>query len=312
MSIINRCRHDAEILDSLRQRLPEYLVARGVELRKNGTRLIGKCPVHDDRNPSFAVYGDHHKFCGCYPCGFKGDVFDVSRWLGCSSSFPEAIQDVADTLGVNLEKQSDRRRIKATKPPHRAIKSPSLPFVLSVADREKIRMARLTFSDAYDAGQLDAIASEMGFEPKNLRMCDTWQSGLGLWEGKLAYLYPQGMKYRNPTGKKPRFVWECGKALAPWRMDCVKPETRTIYLTEGESDCMALCAVGIEADGTAVCVASPGTSFQRQWASLFRSKRVVICFDLDAAGKDATVKVAKMLKGYAKELIIWKGLTRHD
>gem|GEM_PF-6394411 len=91
-----------DLLESLRNRLPEYLAARGVELRRNGSRLVGKCPAHDDASPSFAVFGSHQETCGCYPCNFTGDVFAVSQWLGRSSTFPEAVQDVAATLGVYL------------------------------------------------------------------------------------------------------------------------------------------------------------------------------------------------------------------
>lgn len=46
-----------ESLDALRHRLPDYLAVRGMELRRNGTRLVGRCPNHDDANPSFAVFG---------------------------------------------------------------------------------------------------------------------------------------------------------------------------------------------------------------------------------------------------------------
>jgi DNA primase len=92
----------------------------------------------------------------------------------------------------------------------------------------------------------------------------------------------------------------------------VKADTRTVYVTEGESDSLALIASGLEADGSAVCVAAPGTSFPRDWAPLFHRKRVVICFDTDPAGRAAALKVAAMLRGYASEIHIWKGPIRHE
>ena len=94
-------------------------------------------------------------------------------------------------------------------------------------------------------------------------------------------------------------------------MEWVKAETQTVYVTEGESDCLALVAAGLEADGTAVCVASPGTSFPRDWAPLFRGKRVVLCFDTDQPGRTATATVAAILKGYASEILTWKGAASH-
>ena len=50
------------------------VAAAGVRLRRSGTRLVGRCPFHADRTPSFTVYpeqGTYH----CYGCGARGDVF---------------------------------------------------------------------------------------------------------------------------------------------------------------------------------------------------------------------------------------------
>lgn len=309
---IEYTRFDDEMIMALRQGLPEYLAARGVELRQNGTRLVGKCPVHDDRSPSFAVFGARQEVCGCHPCGFTGDVFDVSIWLGRSSSFTEAVQDVADALGIHPIDSPSGCRAMASMTPQRIAKPIQQSFALSDTDQEKISVARLAFSDALDGGRLDVLAAELGIPLPCLHRCSMGQSSLGWWNHRLAYIYPQGMKVRNPAGDKYRFFWECGKALAPWRMDWLKPGTRTVYLTEGESDCIALCAAGLEADGTAVCVASPGTSFSREWARLFRGKRVVICFDSDAAGRAATATVAAILKGHASETLTWKGIASHE
>ena len=102
-------------------------------------------------------------------------------------------------------------------------------------------------------------------------------------------------------------MWLCGKALAPWRFEWVRPETRTIYLTEGESDTLALIAAGLEGDGTAVCCASPGTSFSPAWAPMFSGKRVVLCFDSDPPGVTAAAKVAGLLAPFAASVSIAKG-----
>ena len=298
----------------MRHRLPDYLAARGVELRRNGTRLVGRCPVHDDRAPSFAVFGTHHEMCGCYPCGFTGDVFATSQWLGRSSSFPEAVADVVAALGLYLPQSTAGI---ATRPPtalRRPARQPEPPFILSDGERKIAHAARLAFSDAFWSSDeiVDEIAASLGLDRETLRLASWGSSGLGLADGWLCYAYPQGLKWRNPdSAGKFRFRWIVGKALAPWRMEWVKAETQTVYVTEGESDCLALVAAGLEADGTAVCVASPGTSFPRDWAPLFRGKRVVLCFDTDQPGRTATATVADILKGYASEILTWKGAASH-
>ena len=47
------------------------VVSEGVALSRDGDKLIGICPFHDDDDPSFAVwnYGGRD-FCGCWACGF--------------------------------------------------------------------------------------------------------------------------------------------------------------------------------------------------------------------------------------------------
>ena len=300
-------RFDREQLEAMRHRLPEYLAARGVELRPQGARLVARCPVHDDSTPSFALFGARHETAGCYPCGFSGDVFAVAQWLGRAGTFPEAVQDVAGVLGVTLPQGHAPSPSRPARAQQRPAPQPAPPFTLSESDREKIHAARLAFSDAYDGGELDTLAGGLGIPLWAFRWCAKGRCGLGWWHGRLAYLYPEGMKLRNPPGVQPRFVWECGRATAPWRAEWIKPEVATVYLSEGESDCIALVAAGLETDGTAACVASPGTSFCREWVPLFAGRKVVLCFDRDPAGMAAAAKVAAMLKGTASEISTWKG-----
>jgi len=300
----------------MRPRLPEYLAARGVQLHKRGARLVGKCPCHDDSKPSFAVL-PNGKTCGCFPCDFKGDVFAVSQWMGRASNFPEAVQEVAAALGVCLPQDAARPAIRHATLPQRPAKRPEPPYVLSDSDRQKIHAARLAWTDAFHSGDpiVDRIAASLGLDRETLRHASWGESGLGLAAGIygkptwLCYRYRDGLKWRNPdTQADPRFQWIIGTATHPWRMEWAsKPEVRTVFLTESESDCLALIQAGLEADGTAACVASPGTGFSHAWAGLFTGKRVAICFDLDPPGQAAAVKVAAWLKGYAASVAIVKG-----
>ena len=303
-------RFDADTLEDMRCRLPEYLTAIGVELRRQGARLVGKCPTHDDSSPSFAVFGSHHENAGCFPCGFSGDAFSVSQWLGRATTFPEAVQDVAATLGLYLPQDGTQAATRPVTPPQRPIKAPEPPFELCAADREKIRAARLAWSDDFHSGDpiIDQICESLGFTRETLRYASWGECGLGISNGWICYIYPNGLKWRNPDPNgKSRFVWLCGKAQAPWRFEWIRPETQTVYLTEGETDCMSLISARLEADGDAVCCASPGTSFSPVWAPMFSGKRVVLCFDSDPPGQAAAAKVAAMLRGHASEVLTWKG-----
>lgn len=60
--------------DELKSRVAiEGLVARYLPLRRSGQNYVGRCPFHEDRNPSFVVYPETQSF-HCYGCQAHGDA----------------------------------------------------------------------------------------------------------------------------------------------------------------------------------------------------------------------------------------------
>ena len=58
-------------------------------LRRSGSRLLGLCPFHEERTPSFFIFPDSHFHC--YGCQAHGDVIDfVMKTKGIS--FIEAVR----------------------------------------------------------------------------------------------------------------------------------------------------------------------------------------------------------------------------
>lgn len=51
----------------------EDLVGRYLPLRRSGKNFVARCPFHDDRNPSFAVYPETQSFY-CFGCNASGDM----------------------------------------------------------------------------------------------------------------------------------------------------------------------------------------------------------------------------------------------
>lgn len=286
-----------------------------MEFTEKHGRLLATCPKHEDTRPSFAVFPGR-KHCGCFPCGWQGDAFAFAEWTGRAGDFREAVQHVAGVLGVTLPDDDESRPKAATAPATpKPRPKPELPK-LTDEQRDRIHAARLRFCDALQDSEpiVEVIASSLGITPATLQWAARGDCGLALdapaglppW---LCYAYPHGLKYRNPNkGTGPRFVWLCGRATAPWRMGWARnSDVETVYLTEGESDALALIESGIESDGKAAVVASPGTSFPRDWAPMFRGKRAVLCFDTDGPGTAAAATVAAALKGHAAAILRWKG-----
>jgi len=69
----------------------ESIIAAYVnDLRYYGERLVGRCPFHDDREPSFNVWPETQSFY-CFGCGVGGDVFTfLEKMKGVA--FPQACE----------------------------------------------------------------------------------------------------------------------------------------------------------------------------------------------------------------------------
>jgi DNA primase catalytic core len=74
---------------------------RGIELRRKGNGLVGLCPFHREKTPSFSVSPDKGLF-RCFGCDAGGDVISfVVKHDGVS--FPEALRKLSSRAGISLE-----------------------------------------------------------------------------------------------------------------------------------------------------------------------------------------------------------------
>ena len=77
----------------------ESVISPYVNLRRRGKNLVGLCPFHNEKTPSFTVYPENGSFY-CFGCGAKGDVIDfVARLLDLSAY--EAAQRLAADFGLD-------------------------------------------------------------------------------------------------------------------------------------------------------------------------------------------------------------------
>jgi DNA primase len=87
---------------AIRSALALSSVAREfTDLRRRGGRLVGLCPLHSERTPSFTVDDETGRW-RCWGCGQHGDVFDLVALMVPST--PGAIlRDLAARAGVPLD-----------------------------------------------------------------------------------------------------------------------------------------------------------------------------------------------------------------
>jgi DNA primase len=106
------------------------VVGRHVQLKKGGANLLGLCPFHGEKSPSFTV-SPAKQFYHCFGCGAHGDALRfVMEHQGLG--FVDAVQELAQRVGLNVpqSEQSPQEREQAQR--HRERQS-SLNSVLEQA-----------------------------------------------------------------------------------------------------------------------------------------------------------------------------------
>ena len=89
------------------------VIGRHVQLKKGGANLMGLCPFHGEKSPSFSV-SPSKQFYYCFGCGASGDAI---RFLTehTGASFRDAVADLAQQVGLTVpdDTRSDDERHRA-------------------------------------------------------------------------------------------------------------------------------------------------------------------------------------------------------
>jgi DNA primase len=78
------------------------VVSETVSLKRQGSALVGLCPFHGERTPSFNVRPDDN-FYHCFGCGASGNVITYVMQIR-GLSFPEAVEELAGRAGIAIKK----------------------------------------------------------------------------------------------------------------------------------------------------------------------------------------------------------------
>ncbi len=76
----------------------DQIVGQYINLRKSGNKSIGKCPFHDDHNPSFVVYPETSSFY-CFGCQKSGDIFRFVMEIE-KLTFKQAVEAISRYAGL--------------------------------------------------------------------------------------------------------------------------------------------------------------------------------------------------------------------
>jgi DNA primase len=298
-----------------------------VTLRKRGNDLVGLCPFHGEKSPSFHVHPDRG-FYKCFGCDAKGDVLTFVQKQE-NIGFTDALRLLGKRYGVEVESEDPRAaRVRSEKEAiyhandvarawfHRMLLDPREGAAAHAycANRGITDATISTFQLGYAPLSWDALVGELrgndvpaeiavkaglikpndrgGFRDfyRDRLMIPTFATtGETIAFGGRA-LGDQEPKYLN-TSTTP--VYTKGRylyALNVARRAAAKEDS--VIVVEGYLDCIALHQAGF-----ANAVAALGTAFTPEQAREIRkvAGRAILCFDADPAGVEAALKSIEAL-----------------
>ena len=99
-------------IQELKMRSPiQDIIGRYVELKRAGRNMVGRCPFHSEKTPSFTVFEDNFH---CFGCSAGGDVITFIMRIE-NLDYKDAVNFLADKCGMTVP-QDDRRYSNIEKP----------------------------------------------------------------------------------------------------------------------------------------------------------------------------------------------------
>lgn len=90
-----------EFLSELRDRTDiEDVLSSYIHFKRRGKNLVGLCPFHSEKTPSFTVYPENGSFY-CFGCGAGGDTITFIRRME-NLDYVEAVKFLADRAGLRM------------------------------------------------------------------------------------------------------------------------------------------------------------------------------------------------------------------
>lgn len=309
------------------------LVGESVVLKRAGRGLVGLCPFHDEKTPSFHVYPESQHF-KCFGCGEGGDAFTFVMKKE-NLPFLEALRALAQEAGVELPRTTggDRQRSRERDDFHRVLSEVHAWFTERFSGPEAAQArayvvergldgARQSFGLGYAPGsRFDGPQPIVNFLQQRRLSLEVGVT-LGLI-GKSARGYYDRLRNRVVFpihDERGRVVGFGGRILPGFESErepkywnspespvfnkrrilfglhqARQAKARELLVMEGYTDVIA-----VQLAGHPGAVATLGTSLTRDHATLLRRfspDGVTLVFDGDAAGRRAAERAFHALAG---------------
>ena len=313
-------RYDPDVLREIRARVEiASLIGQYVSLRKRGADLVGLCPFHAEKTPSFHVHPDRG-FFKCFGCGAGGDVITFVQ-RSDQLTFGDSVRLLASKAGIRLEPDSPTAvRARSEREAIYEANRLAAGFFARMLVGERGAAARdYCAKRGFSAATIERFG--LGYAPNawNALADELQRDGVALETAARAGLVKAGQRgfydfYRDrlmvptyaTTGEviafggrilgdgEPKYlnttttpVYTKGRHLYALNLARRAAGDRSLIVVEGYLDCIALHQAGFENT-----VASLGTSFTAEQAAELKkyADYIFLCFDGDAAGSAAATK----------------------
>ena len=313
-------------IDELTQRADiAEVVGSYVSLNRKGANLWGLCPFHSEKTASFSVSPEKQIY-HCFGCGKGGGVLGFLMEIE-NLTYPEAIHLLADKMGMEVPEEDPgdrewrRRRDRilslnklAARFYYEQLSTPQGAAVAEYINKRRIskrfanRFGLGAAPDAWDS--LIRAMADKGYDKRELL-----DAGLAV-AGKNGGVYDKfrnrlmlpvidlrgdviGFTSRVMDGSAPKYLNTPETAIFKKRsilygLNYAKTSKReNMILVEGNIDVITLHQAGFDN-----AVATMGTALTEEHARLLGryTKELVLCYDNDNAGKDATQRAIGILK----------------
>ena len=301
------------------------IVSSYVSLKRRGRNMVGLCPFHGEKTPSFNVYTENGSFY-CFGCGVGGDVITFIMKIE-NLDYVDAVKFLAQRAGMEiLENSYDdsmsklRTRVfeanrEAARYYYSVLCSPKgksgLDYFHSRALSDRtIRHFGLGFADDDWTSLCNHLRSK-GFKDSELvaaNLAVKRKNGNGIYDRFTnRVMFPIidlrgnviAFGGRIMTDEKPKYLNTSDtpvfkKSANLFSLNNAKNSgSRTLILCEGYMD-----VISVNQAGFTNAVATLGTALTSEQALLMKryADEVIICYDADEAGQKATARAIPILR----------------
>ncbi len=313
-------RFSDEFLNELRMRVDiEQLISSYTPLRRRGKNLVGLCPFHNEKTPSFTVYPDSQSFY-CFGCGAGGEAVSFIRRAE-NLDFTEAVRFLCDRTGLAMPSENFDDSLAAKRKRMYEINKEAARYFNSCLFKPEGE-AGLQYWKNRGLKKGTLIRFGLGYAPDGWRNLLNYMRQKGysyeeLYEANLANKSEKNGKityydnFRNRVmvpiidvrsnvvafggrvldDSKPKYINSSDtlvykKSLGVFGLNYAKStKEKSLILVEGYMDAITLHQAGF--DNVIACL---GTALTGEMAHLLSryTDEIILCYDSDEAGQKAT------------------------